>query len=85
MRMVETHEQGNRRGTCGWITSFLRKISRERTVSTLMPPGLKQGIQDASSATDPVLSAGPRRLPARGISPGNGEQNTQLYFHDIAG
>ena len=25
MRMVEAHEQGNRRGTCGWITSFLRK------------------------------------------------------------
>ena len=24
MRMVEAHEQGNRRGTCGWITSFLR-------------------------------------------------------------
>lgn len=77
MRMVETHEQGNRRGTCGWITSFLRKISVERTVST--------GIQDASSATDPVLTAGPRRLPAWGISPNNGEQNTQLYFHDIAG
>lgn len=25
MRMVDAHEQGNRRGTCGWITSFLRK------------------------------------------------------------
>jgi len=28
MRMVENHEQGNRRGTCGWITSFLRNIQQ---------------------------------------------------------
>jgi hypothetical protein len=30
-RHEEQHEQGNRRGTCGWITSFLRMYPQLRT------------------------------------------------------
>src|SRR2546428_3810943 len=39
----EKAKQGSRRGTCGWITSFLRSFSRRRR------PGLKQGQESPQS------------------------------------